>query len=410
MLAPRLLAADGAIAPANGYRPDLSHKVELPRDFIGTPPAGDTAPLIDRIGERQREYLEALDSAGSFSGVYLRGDKETRLDDDDTRHGYALEWELFENGRRESRIRLERKKAESELQYYQLLRDMHERLLAERVRIVQRLANRARRFIADHKFARLDELADRYQTRLARGFATREEYVEVVSKRERAYALKQHFDAAPVAVMSVRDWRLINRIEELDLAESRRLDEQAEANSVELRIQDLFIARSEYFPSWKDNLSLRVYVGSREDFARSDSDRVVGVRLRVPIDFDRHRDEIIRSEQTIYQDQKAAIVLRIRQKVARLADLFKYHQTRVRLRQQEYALAVEQQLLQTRRITSPLPMLDAVPDKTREQLALVALDRQEQALLARLDAYETLVRLAALLHAPRVDDLLRHAG
>ncbi len=216
-------------------------------------------------------------------------------------------------------------------------------------------------------------------------------------KYERAQHDVHHYSGLDRRRMRLRDFDIVNTIEYVSLAPFDSLTDKAVDNSYDLRIQELFISRSESFPEWLDNLSLRLYVGTEREFGTDELTNIVGIRARIPIGSNHGRQELIDIEQSAYRDQQQAIIVRIEQKINRLSELFQFHQKRIKTAASEYRLLETHRDLQREYREHPLPALAAVPDKEIDGLTMDLLAKEEDILLARLDAYEVLLQLEALV-------------
>ncbi len=358
---------------------------------------GSISNILGRIENVRDKYLEKLNERGSFKGFYFRSQFERDMDNSDEREFLALEWELFDEGWRESKKQLDEKRVETKLQYLQLLRDMHERNLHEALFRFQGVSNSTRFYQAKKRFKTLKNLLAKYEEQLEQGYVTRTEYENMRYKYERAQHDVHHYSGLDRRRMRLRDFDIVNTIEYVSLAPFDSLTDKAVDNSYDLRIQELFISRSESFPEWLDNLSLRLYVGTEREFGADELTNIVGIRARIPIGSNHGRQELIDIEQSAYRDQQQAIIARLEQKINRLSELFQFHQKRIKTAASEYRLLERHRDLQREYREHPLPALAAVPDKAIDHLTVDLLAKEEDILLARLDAYEVLLQLEALV-------------
>lgn len=243
----------------------------------------------------------------------------------------------------------------------------------------------------------MKDLLAKYEEQLRQGYATQNEFQEMRYKYESAQSDVHHYSGLDQRGMSPRAFDIANTIEYVSLVPIDSLTDQAINNSYDLRIQGLLINRSEFFPEWVDNLSLRLYAGAEQDFGANQRENIVGIRLRVPIDFKRGRKDLIDIEQSAFRSQKQAISLRLAQKINRLTELFQFHQKRVKTAASEYRLLQMHRNIQQEQRRYPLSALPAVPDKAIDRLTMELLAKEEDILLARLNAFEVLLQLEALV-------------
>ena len=387
----------------------VSDTAVLPDTFLDKESVADDSisDILGRVENVRDQYLEELNERGSFKGFYVRSQYDRDTQTDDERELLFLEWELFDEGWIESKKQLDEKRVETKLQFIQLLRDMRERNLHESLFRLESVKNSVRYYEARRRLEVLSKLLVKYEEQLSKGYATQEELQELRYKYEIAQNDVHHYSNLDKGGLSSRDFNIINEIELISLAPLGGLIDKAVENSYDLRIQELFIKRSEFFPRWVDNLSLRLYAGADQGFGDSQRDNVVGVRLRVPIDFKRGRSNLVDIEQSAFQDQKQAISLRLEQKIHRLYQLFQFNQKRIKTAATEYRLMRGYQGLKEKVRMYPVSVLSTVPDKAIDRLSVELLNKEEGILLARLDAFKVLLQLNALVMSNTLSDLIK---
>ena len=382
--------------------------VLLPDSFLDKESVADDSisDILGRIENVRDEYLRQLNERGSFKGFYVRSQYDRDSETEDERELLFLEWELFDEGWLESRKQLDEKRVETKLQFLQLLRDMRERNLHESLYRLVGVKNSVRYYEAGRRVEVLNSLLARYEEQMGKGYATQRELQELRYKYEIAQNDFHHYSALDKRGLSSRDFNIINNIELISLASLDTLIAKAIENSYDLSIQELFINRSEFFPQWADNLSLRLYAGADQGFGDTQRDKVVGVRLRIPLDFNRGRANLVDIEQSAFRDQKQAISMRLEQKVHRLYQQFRFHQKRIKTAASEHRLLKSHQGLKEKERLYPVSVLPTVPDKAIDRLNVELLNKEENILLARLDAFKVLLQLNALIMPKTLDDLI----
>ncbi len=387
---------------------DVFDTVLLPASFMAIDQKSDEdiSSIVTRVEDVRDEYLDQLNDRGSFKGLYLRSQLDRDTNTDDEREQLFLEWELFDEGWYESKRELDEKRVETKLQYLQLLRDMRERNMHESLFRLQGVINAARFYQAKKILKALKNLLTKYEEQLKQGYATQDEFQDVRYKYESAQSDVHHYSGLDQRRMDARAFDIANTIEYVSLASVDSLTKQAIDNSYDLQIQELFINRSEFFPQWVDNLSLRLYAGAERDFGADQRDNIVGIRLRVPIDFKPGRANMIDIEQSAFRDQKQAISLRLAQKTSRLSELFQFHQKRVKTAASQYRLLQGHRNLKQEQSRYPLSALPAAPDKVIDSLSIELLAKEEDILLARLAAFEVLLQLDALVKPDSLSKLV----
>ena len=112
-------------------------------------------------------------------------------------------------------------------------------------------------------------------------------------------------------------------------------------------------------------------------------------------------------EQSAFQDQKQAISLRLEQKIHRLYQLFQFNQKRIKTAASEHRLMKRYQGLKEKERMYPVSVLPTVPDKAIDRLNVELLTKEENILLARLDAFKVLLQLNALVMPNTLSDLIK---
>lgn len=410
------LAALPKQEPRYTHRAEVSGKfpyrpITLPPSLLETQPAEPLYGAVDSTLQYtealNREYVKELDEKGIFHGFYVKLETEKDVESGNAGRSLALEWELFDDGLNESKRELKKKKLQTQLEFLQLVRDIDERRLDERLYQLSLIDNRIQHHFAALNAQYLDTLYEKRRRQLEDGYITREDYEEIAFKRDRAHLMLQHYENIEQAGVPRSDYAVLNNLEYVEFQPLDALLETAYANSYENAIQDNFVERTDFFPSWTDNLSLRLYLENRKSLLSNDTDpdTVVGLRLRVPLQTDAHRDRLIELQKASYFEQKIAIQERLRQRLDKMTSLFKFYQAQIILLAREHDLDLERRrLLETQR-EHTLHSLDVTPERGLDLLQLAILDKQEQALLARTKAYEFVLKIMALTRSPSLADI-----
>lgn len=391
-----------AATPSNGSD---KIKVIIPQQLAGNDSAtGSINELTTRVGNNRDPYFAKMEEISAFSGLFLSGQTDRSLPEGNTRSVYALEWELFNQGWNESRKLLAKTKLEHQVQYYQLLRDMEEKQLNESLFRLQQVRNKVLAFAHDKEVTALKSLLDRRKQELASRYVTREDVADIEFKVERATLKRAYYQSTDQLALSSEVYALINQVESLVLRPHKDLLERAVAHSYEHKLQELFADRSDYFPTWSDNLSLRFYVEKTRDFERDDQ-TVAGVRIRIPIGTNRGRDELVRLGRNSYLDQQQAVEARLTQKIAALTDRLRLKQSELELLQKEYQLLLTKTELACQQVKFPVSNIDATPARRIDELTIDRLAKEGDILRERLDIFEAMTELSALVKPEKPTDL-----
>jgi len=356
----------------------------------------------------REKYLKELDKQGSFKGLYIRGQWENDQDSGESQDALALEWELFDEGWRESKQLLDKKKLETQLQFFQMLKDMHEHRLNERLYYQSGIENSVRLHLAKTRLIKLSSLLKRYKQRRDNGYVTEAETQQLEYQVDRTKMEINQYSNMQQEGMSVFQFDLLNTIEHVSTVDQPSLLKLGIQQSIDIKIQDIFIQRAEFFPAWTDDLSVRLYMGNRRLYGDQRRDNLIGARVRFPLDLNLKRRKLIKIEQNAYRDQKSALTLRLEQKIVRLLDQFRFQQKRVHNLSGEHALLQNRLALLNVRVKYPLAGLAAVPEKEMDQINMQMLLNLEEVLMARLAAYDKLLKLSALTMTEDLRGLVRN--
>ncbi|HEC13382.1 MAG TPA: TolC family protein [Acidiferrobacteraceae bacterium] len=363
--------------------------------------------LLQKTETIREKYLRELGNQGSFKGFYLRGQWEKDQDSGESQDTLALEWELFDEGWRESKQLLDKKKLETQLQFFQMLKDMHEHRLNERLYHQSGIENSVRLHLAKTRLIELSSLLKRYKQRRDNGYVTEAETQQLEYQVDRAKMEISQYSNMQQEGMSMLQFDLLNTIEHISTVDQPSLLKIGIRQSIDLKIQDIFIQRAEFFPAWTDDLSVRLYLGNRRLYGGQRRDNLIGARIRFPLDLNLKRRKLIKIEQNAYRDQKAALTLRIEQKIVRLLDQFRFQQKRVHNLNGEHALLQKRLALLGMQVKYPLAELATVPEKEIDQINMQMLLNLEEVLMARLATYDKLLKLSALIMTENLRSLVR---
>lgn len=358
--------------------------------------ASVNAALADRLEQQRESYFARLDAVVPFKGLYATGmTDQSFASNEGGRYAFGLEWELYDQGRGESRRQLDRLRLESKTQYVQLLRDMEQRQLQENLLAVEQMRNKLLALLYQREAAAIRPVLERRKQELAAGRATRADVAEVEYKAERAALRGQHYAGLRDVLVYPQAQELINQIEHVQLQPDAELLERAVTRSADFQLQQLLAERNRFLPSVKDSTSVRLYVERQKDFDRGPY-AVAGVRLRVPLGNDAVRDAVAAASDSLYQDQQESMRAAMAQKIALLAERLRLKQNDMRLLQAENRMVRQKAELACYRLDHPVSSL---PDSDRdvEELTLRLHEMQREILAARLDVLDVLTQISALV-------------
>lgn len=372
----------------------LTSQLVPPLASTASPANSAQGALAQRLEQQRDSYFSSLDGLVPFSGLYAVGAADQSFADSyGGRYTFGLEYELFDQGRREARRQLDRLKLESRTQYVQLLRDMEQRHLQENLLAVEQMRNKLLATLYQREAAAIRPVLERRRQELAAGRVTRADLAEVEYKAERAELRSRHYNSLGDVLVYPQSQDLINRIEDIQLQPTGELLERAASRSADIQLQALQADRNAYLPSVKDNTSVRLYVERSKDFDRGPY-HVAGVRVRIPLGNDNVRDAVAESQAGLYRDQQESIRVALGQKLALLSERLRLKQNDMRLLQAESRMIRQKAEVACYRLDHPVSSL---PDADRdvEELTVRLYELQREILSARLDVLEVLTQISA---------------
>jgi hypothetical protein len=308
----------------------------------------------------------------------------------------GLEWELFDRGREDARRQLGRLRLENKVQYLQMLRDTQDRELHEQLLAIQQMRNKLLATLYQREAAAIQPVLQRRRQELAAGRATRADVAEIEYRAEVAALRGQHFAALPDVLVYPQAHDLINRIEAVELRPTPDLVERALERSPEAQLQALLVERTEYLPRMRDRMALSLFAERAKDFDRGPYN-MAGVRMRIPLDQDRGRDEVVEAARELYAGQRESVRAAMEQRLALLTGRLRGKQNDMRVLQAQSRLLRQKVELSCYRLDNQLASIPGDPDRDVEELSLELQELQRQILEARLDVLEQLAHISALV-------------
>jgi hypothetical protein len=379
----------------------------LPPLSSGAQAQGNTNAALSGNLEQQREaYFARLDAIKPFNGLYATGQADHALGDGTLggRYSVGLEWELYDQGRGESRKQLDRLRNDNKAQYLQLMRDTEARQLQESLLAIDQMRNRLLAALYKREADAIQPVLLRRKQQLAAGRITKAEFAEIEYKAERAALRGRHYAATADVVLLPQAQELANHIESLVLRPEGDLAELAASRSPELQLQELLAQRTRLLPSVKDKLSVRLYAERARDFERGPYN-TAGVRVRVPLDADKGLSEAAEASRALYDGQQESIRIALRQKLALLADRLRLKQNDMRVLLAENRMVRTQAESACYRLDYPVASLPGDADHDVEELTLRLYELQREILSARLDLLEALTQISALVKPKQAQEL-----
>ncbi|MBI2771328.1 MAG: hypothetical protein HYX47_17015 [Burkholderiales bacterium] len=378
-----------------------SQQVPPLKSSVAAGPPNDA--LAARLQRQRDDYFAQLDGLAPFSGLYASGGADQSAAGGG-RYSFGLEWELYNQGRDESRKRLDRARTEGKAQYLQLMRDTEQRQLQESLLAVEQMRNRLLALLYEREAAAIKPVLERRRQELAAGRATKADVAEIEFKAERAALRRSHYAGAADVLVYPQAQELINRIESVVLRPGPELLDLAVARSPDYQLQGLLAQRGDTLPALNDNLSVRLYVERAKELERGPQN-VAGVRVRIPIGQDKARQDVEQAARDAYAQQQESVKAALAQKIALLTDRLRLRQNDMRLLQAENRMLRTRAELSCYRLDFPVSSIEGDPDRQVEEVTLLLHEKQREILAARLDVLEVLTELSAAVKPQRPEEL-----
>lgn len=355
------------------------------------------AALVDRLQQQREGYFARLDDLVPFNGLYAVGQADQSFSTDyGARYTYGLEWELFKDGRAESKRQLQRLRLEGRSQYLQLLRDAEQRQVQEQLLAVEQMRNRLLGVLYEREANAVRPVLERRRQELAAGRATKAEVAEMEYRAERARLRMQHYAGTRDVLVYPQAQELINRIEDVQLRPAPELADRAFERSPEAQLLAAQGERAGILPTRQDDLSVRLYLERSKDFDRNPYN-AAGVRVRIPLDRDTGVDQLALANRELFAQQREAVRGALEQQLALLSQRLQMQQNEMRVLQAENRMVRQKAELACYRLDHPVASLPDGADRDVEELTLRLWELQREILTARLDVLEVLTQISALV-------------
>jgi len=375
----------------------LASQLVPPLASGAAPDSSVNGAMLQRMEQQRAGYFARLDDLVPFSGLYAVGQADQSFANDyGGRYTYGLEWEIFKEGRAESRRQLARLRVEGKAQYLQLLRDTEQRQAQEQLLAVEQMRNRLLAVLYEREANAVRPVLERRRQELAAGRATRAEVAEMEYKAERAQLRLRHYAGTRDVLVYPQAQDLINRIEDVQLRPDLELADRAFERSPEAQLLALQGERAGILPSRQDDVSVRLYLERSKDFDRAPYN-AAGVRVRIPLASDFAMNQLAEANRDLFAQQRDSLRAALEQKLALLAQRLRMKQNEMRVLQAENRMVRQKAELACYRLDHPVASLPAGADRDAEEQTLRLWELQREILTARLDVLEVLTEISALV-------------
>jgi len=358
-----------------------------------------------------QQLSDKLDDTHSFAGFYAYGKFNHRTNKilgfggrRPNEYSYGLEWELFRRGYFGYKRKMDEQKVAARVRGLQVKQNMRVRSLKEQIFQLNRLRQTVETFSARSMLDLTSRQLAKARKLLAHGYITRAEYADYVNRQLDAKIRYTSLASSSLVKANPVWFLMLNVAPSLHLASESQLFKQALKISTGLSLQNQFEKRADSFPKWSDHLTVLLYAHRRQLFG-TNSENIVGVQARVPLDWKANRSDVVNLEKNSYRLQAEAIRARLKQQIHELSSEFRFQQARIMQLADDYITLDKKIALAEKLASAGLSNLNVTPEKDIELYSIERLSIAENTWLARLDALEKVLSLAAItdpLHPKRM--------
>jgi len=362
-----------------------------PDEPNGLPDPSEMRADVDR-------FMKNYDEQIPFQGFYLRTNTAKDLDSGENDLDYRLEWNLFKDGWFEMKKDFEKKRNQNELKTLQLLNDVMQHWLNQKLDAIQFLTYAVHYRRASEHSKLLAKILKRRHVQLREGYVTRDDFDHIQFKYRQAELKKQLYAQSKHAGLASDVYKLLNCGEYLTLIELSEIKKTAVEQAYPLKIQKNLVVSADFERSWADELRVNLYVEQRDSFVENTQNNV-GVEMKIPLYWFSRRGRSIEREKKLYQKQAAVLRQRIETNVEKLYLFFNLQQNRIKTLLLELEKTAQRKRYEQERAKRALEDLEHTPERSLDLLLIEEIDLRFDAVQARLELYEVLVKLMALTHA-----------
>lgn len=360
--------------------------------------------IINDIKVVEKKYLENLEDGRSSHGLFAVGSSAYDTQNDETRAGIGLEFRLFNDGYFEAVRRDSEKMLQAQLEFYQMQQDMIGRKLDEDLYFLARIENRLNLDYHQEKTAALAVLLDKRRRQLAHGYTTALDIGNLERQLRDQQSTVDFYRTIEHDRLGRQLRDFLNRIERVHLKPIKDLSDAVQARSPQLRIQDNFVARSEFLPSWSDQIAVNFEAGYNQEYSERER-HFIGVRVEVPLTLDSDRSSLVETQKRIYRLQKEAVGRRLMQQLKQLCSFFGFQQQRLLAQQDTLEFLLHTREVDSAKESDSLQKFADDPTRSLELLELQIIDARYEAMRIRLKLYEVVLKLLALTQSAEITEL-----
>jgi hypothetical protein len=356
---------------------------------------------MNDIETLEQDYLKKLEANRSSYGLFARGAYNRDILNFETRQSAGLEWRIFNDGYFEAVRRDSQKILQTQLEFYQLREDMIARKLDEDLDQLATIENQVNLAYAEEKATALAALHTKRSRQLQYGYTTALDLLNIDRQLSAARLSAAYYRGTARNGVSGEQRDLLNDLERIGLKSDEELSQLAEANSNQLKIQDNFIARSDFFPSWTEAIAVNLGAGYTHEYYGRDRS-ALGIEIEIPLTFNPGRDALVDTQKRIYRYQKEAVTRRLRHQVEKHRSFFRFQQQRLLAQLDNLSLLLAMRKDNLRKEQGSLQKFEDDPARNLELLEVTLIDARYEALLTRLKLYEMVLKLLSLTQGSEI--------
>jgi len=355
--------------------------------------------LLDKVMDNKRYYFTILDEQVPFLGIYFSGKFfKYLLSDYKSLEGtkydteISLNLELFKNGYFASKKDFQRKINETKISYLQLIFDMKQKSLDEKLFDLQK-------YRLEVQFQYYKKLSEYYERALYRkniqlrlGYCTLQDTQYIEEHLDNARRMFKLYSSTELKKIPHQLFLLLNSIECISLIEKKKMMKLSQQSNLSLKIEDRLIDRANLKIKYRDNLRVNLFVTDKS-VDKIGNYQSAGINIDIPIDFRGKQNELINIERNNYKLQKNAINKHIEQKISSLYSQY-YYQIAELLNLQNSLKYLYDRQFQLQNIQKNIILgFKNNPEKEQKLLIIKILNMKYKIYMQRLNSYEILLQI-----------------
>jgi len=372
-------------------------------DAVGQAPES-IGDIMQELENLEKDYIDKLQDRRSSYGIFAIGEYDDDIENSETRYLAGFEWRIFNDGYYEA-VRSDTKKIlQTQLEFYQLRNDMKDRQLEEDLYNLFLVENFINLTYYREKSAFLTLLLDKRVEQMAYGYTTKIDVFDTRRQLKNAEHNLAFYEQSNNTGIAVEQLKTLNILETVKLQPIATLIDLAQSNSYNLKIQDNFIERSDFFPTWTNDIAVNINAGYKQEFYEKNR-TIMGIEVEIPLMLDTSRQSLVDTQKRIYRYQAKAIKRRLEQRVKKLFSFFNFQQRRLLGQQEKIELFIAKIQRNREKEQNIIQQLDDDPTRNLDNIEVSMIDARYEALQTRLKIYEIVLKLMALTQTDSVTAL-----